>query len=378
MKVAFFQPYLANWRIEFLEYFTEKFKDGEVVVYDGGFGGKNDTKAVSGNSAKFKFKKLFSISPVLRFKGQDYPFYFSPFLFIHLFKDKPDVIITEGEINFINNISIFIYCKIFNKKYVWWSLGKVRTRKKNIINKLLDPLIDFLLNNSCCVMARNTLAKKYYINDKEFDDNRVIVAPNSMNHHKEINVNVEIKLELAALKKDSIIMLYVGALTNLKRPKDLLFSIESLLKLNPSLDLKLWFVGDGPEREKLEQLTKDLHLSKRVNFFGKVFDGVGTYFELSDFVVVPGLGGLVINHAMIYGKPVVSRLADGTELDLIEDGVTGYLVDGYEIDKLVDKISLILDSDLATMSENCLSKVREQWNIDIMYDRTLQCINFKS
>ncbi|EJG1422916.1 hypothetical protein CS267_RS24420, partial [Vibrio parahaemolyticus] len=127
MKVAFFQPYLANWRIEFLEYFTEKFKSGEVVVYDGGFGGKNDTKSVSGNSAKFKFKKLVSLSPVFKFKGQDYPFYFSPFLFFNLLKDKPDVIITEGEINFINNISIFIYCKFFNKKYVWWSLGKVRT-----------------------------------------------------------------------------------------------------------------------------------------------------------------------------------------------------------------------------------------------------------
>ncbi|EGR3189447.1 hypothetical protein DLH82_26195, partial [Vibrio parahaemolyticus] len=70
MKVAFFQPYLANWRIEFLEYFTEKFKSGEVVVYDGGFGGKNDTKSVSGNSAKFKFKKLVSLSPVFKFKGQ--------------------------------------------------------------------------------------------------------------------------------------------------------------------------------------------------------------------------------------------------------------------------------------------------------------------
>ncbi|OXD83109.1 hypothetical protein CE135_11140 [Vibrio parahaemolyticus] len=275
-------------------------------------------------------------------------------------------------------MSIFIYCKFFNKKYVWWSLGKVRTRKKNIINKILDPIIEFLLNNACCVMARNTLAKKYYVNDKDFDDCRVIVAPNSMNHHKENDVNIERRLELKEIKNESIIMLYVGALTNLKRPKDLLFSIESLLKIDPSIDLQLWFVGDGPEREKLEQLTQSLNLSKNVKFFGKVFDGVGAYFELSDFVVVPGLGGLVINHAMIYGKPVISRLADGTELDLIEDGLTGYLVDGYEIDKLVEKISLMLNSDLATMSENCLRKVRDQWNIDIMYDRTLQCIDFKS
>lgn len=377
MKVAFFQPYLANWRIEFLEYFTEKYKHGEVIVYDGGFGGKNDTKSVSGNSANFQFSKLFSSSPVLKFKGQAYPFYFSPFLIFHLIKDKPDVIITEGEINFINNISIFVYCKIFGKEYVWWSLGKVRTRKKNIINKLLDPIVDFLLVHAKCVMARNTLAKEYYTAEKGLDTNTIIVAPNSMNHHKEGDFNLDRKQELIGIKKDSKVMLYVGALTDLKRPKDLIFALASLLEANSNLDIKLWFVGDGPERQLLESLVKEFNLEGSVTFFGKVFGGVGAYFEASDFVVVPGLGGLVINHAMIYGKPVISRLADGTELDLIEDGVTGFLVEGYQIETLIEKMLLIIDSDLPEMSKRCLNKVSEQWNIDIMYERTLQCVTFK-
>lgn len=377
MKVAFFQPYLANWRIEFLEYFTEKYKNGEVIVYDGGFGGKNDTKSVSGNLAKFKFSKLFSASPVLKFKGQAYPFYFSPFLIFHLIKDKPDVIITEGEINFINNISIFFYCKVFGKDYVWWSLGKVRTRNKNIINKLLDPVVDFLLVHAKCVMARNTLAKEYYTAEKGLHGSTVIIAPNSMNHHKEGDSSFDTKQELNKIKKNSKVMLYVGALTDLKRPKDLVLALVLLLKNNPDLDVQLWFVGDGPERQKLESLVKELNLEGYVTFFGKIFGGVGAYFEVSDFVVVPGLGGLVINHAMIYGKPVISRLADGTELDLIEDGLTGFLVDGYQIETLVEKILLIIDSDLPEMSKLCLNKVSEQWNIDIMYERTLQCVTFK-
>ncbi|WP_146075854.1 glycosyltransferase family 4 protein, partial [Vibrio jasicida] len=298
-------------------------------------------------------------------------------LFFNLLRDKPDVVITEGEINFINNFSIFLYCKVFGKKYVWWSLGKVRTRRKNVINTVLDPFVDFLLDNCSCVMARNTLAKRFYVEEKKFDESRVIVAPNSMNHHKEGYLDIGKKAELLEHKKSSTVMLYVGALTELKRPKDLLYSMEALLKIHPNLNLKLWIVGGGPERDNLEKLAKDLGINKYVDFFGKVFDGVGAYFELSDFVVVPGLGGLVINHAMIYGKPVISRLADGTELDLIEDGSTGYIVEGYEMSKLVEKISLILDSDLIAMSKNCKSKVREQWNIDIMYERTLQCIDFK-
>src|SRR5690606_1435474 len=143
-----------------------------------------DEKSVSNNYADFGVKKLSSLSPTLKFKGQKYPFYFSPFLFFHLIKDRPDVIVTEGEINFINNISIFIYCLFFGKKYVWWSLGKVRTRKKNIINKLLDPIVDFLLNKSNCVMTRTTWAKKYYTEVKGISEQKIIVAPNSMDEDK--------------------------------------------------------------------------------------------------------------------------------------------------------------------------------------------------
>ena len=230
MKIAFFQPYLANWRIEFLDYFIKNITD-DCVVYDGGFSSKNDTKSVTGNNAPFQFKTLYSLSPVLKFKSQDYPFYFSPFLLFHLIKDKPDVVVTEGEINFINNLSIYIYTKAFNKKYVWWSLGKVRTRKKNIINKILDPVVDYLLARSSTIMARNTYAKDYYINVKGCEPKKVIVAPNSMNNHKvSTDVDDEVVKKLK-LKKVGQVILYVGALVVSKKPMDLLLAFSDLCKV---------------------------------------------------------------------------------------------------------------------------------------------------
>jgi len=266
---------------------------------------------------------------------------------------------------------------VIQKKYIWWSLGKVRTRKKNVINVILDPFIDFLLFKASCVMARNTLAKSYYIDEKFIPKEKVIVAPNSMNHHKEVLPKSSTVEFLTSLKGNSTVMLYVGALTSTKRPADLIYSLKHILNLNPYSDLKLWFVGDGPEKNALEQLVQDLSLVNNVNFFGKIFDGVGAYFQVSDFVVVPGLGGLVINHAMIYGKPVISRLADGTELDLVVDGVTGFIVDDYKLENLVDKIILIINSDLGLMSKNCKLLVSDTWNIDIMFSRNLDCIYFK-
>lgn len=376
MKVVFFQPYLAMWRIQFIARFIQD-SHHDVIVYDGGFVGRNDTKSVSNNRAKFPFKKLFSWSPVLSFKGQEYPFYFSPGLLFKLIKDRPDVVVTEGEINFINNISVFIYCLIFRKRYVWWSLGKVRTRHKNIVNKIFDPLIDFLLFRANCVMARTSWAKKYYVETKCIASDRVIVAPNSMDEklaRSEVDEGVINRLREGVSGQ---IILYVGALTSQKRPADLLDAFSHLVAMPEYAASALWFVGDGPERNKLVELATELGLEGKVCFFGKVFEGVGNYFSAADIVVVPGLGGLVINHAMIFGKPVVSRLADGTELDLVVSGETGILLEDYDITKLSEAIATVLrPENLSRMSKNARSKVDEFWNIETMISRVNSCIEF--
>ncbi len=88
----------------------------DVIVYDGGFSPKRDDKAVSGNSMNFPVIKLKSWSPTLRYRSQIYPVYFSPGLLFQLIRDRPDCIITEGEINFLNNISVALYCLFFGNR----------------------------------------------------------------------------------------------------------------------------------------------------------------------------------------------------------------------------------------------------------------------
>jgi len=371
MKVAFFQPYLANWRIEFLNYFISK-SDYEVIVYDGGFSKSLSSKSINGDGEYFNIKKLKSLSPVINISNQSYPFYFSPFLFFNLVYDKPDVIITEGEINFVNNMSIYLYCKMFGKKYIWWSLGKVRTRKKGRINKILDPVVDFLLNNSSIIMARNTYAKQYYIDVKGLKDSNIIVAPNSMDGAKAIREVDEILVKDLINEKKGTTFLYVGGLVKTKRPADLIEAFSVILKTG---DATLWFVGEGPELESLQQLVRDLNLEDSVRFFGKVFNGVGSYFKAADVVVVPGLGGLVINHAMIFGKPVICGIADGTELDLIKDGLTGYLLKEGGVDSLIWAMKKIIKTDIAEiMRPHILDLIDKEWNIELMYKRCNDCI----
>jgi glycosyltransferase involved in cell wall biosynthesis len=373
MKVAFFQPYLANWRIEFLERFIAE-SPHQIIVYDGGFSPKKDTKSISGNQTAFPVQRLRSWSPEFVFRGQKYPFYFSPFLFFSLLKNRPDCVITEGEINFINNISVLVYCLIFRKKYIWWSLGKVRTRKKNIVNRILDPVVDSLLRRAACIMARNSYAKSYYQDEKRISGSKIIVAPNSMD---EVRAYADLSAkrdELLAAKNGEKSIIYVGALTAEKRPADLLEAFRFIVDQGRT-DVQLWFVGDGPERQHLEKMVASLNLGNRVKFWGKIFKGVGDYFAAADVVAVPGLGGLVINHAMIFSKPVVSRLADGTELDLIQQGVNGYVLDDYDNEALAGALLKVIDSPhYESMCSASREIVDQSWNMRLMIARVHECI----
>jgi len=375
MRVLFFQPYLASWRIDFLERFIREFR-GDVIVVDGGHREAKDDKSVSSNSAPFEVIRLKSANRIFSSLGFPYPVYFSFGIFKTLRMYKPDVVVTEGEINIINNIPIFIYSLIYRKKYLWWSLGKVRTRKVGLLPRLLRPLVSVMIAKCKYIIARNTLAKKYYIEQMGVRGDAVVVAPNSMNEEKaRLEVDFDL-LEKLRTEKSGPVILYVGAMTLEKRPADLIAALKILDRRSEDFaTAELWYVGDGSEREAVVDAAVRAGLEERVRFFGRVIEGVGSYFSVADVVVVPGLGGLVINHAMIFGVPVVSRVADGTEHDLIEAGRTGYIVEDESNDALAEAIRMTLagNSD-GVMSRHVLNKIESEWNMRIMIERFTHAI----
>jgi glycosyltransferase involved in cell wall biosynthesis len=375
VKVLFFQPYLASWRIEFLERFRREF-EGDVVVVDGGHSELVDAKSTYLNRASFDIIRLRSANRFFSYIGFPYPVYFSPGLIAVLFKERPDVVITEGEINLLNNILVYIYCAVCGKPYLWWSLGKVRTRPVGVLPRLLRPVVRYMLKGARRIVARNSFAKDYYIREMGIDRDKIVVAPNSVDEEK-ARRQLEAS-ELARLRSSSSgpVLLYVGAMVAAKRPCDLIDVIPILDDLLPDLGrVEVWYVGDGPERRRVEEAVQNRGLSRRVKFFGRITDGVGNYFSAADVVVVPGLGGLVIHHAMIFGAPVVSRPADGTELDLIENDRTGVLVEDESIQGLAEAIERVLRCNMnGEMSGYILDKVNNEWNMALMISRFKEAI----
>jgi len=145
----------------------------------------------------------------------------------------------------------------------------------------------------------------------------------------------------------------VGRLNQMKGQRFLLESFAQVADKHP--DVKLLFIGDGPDRIRLEKRASHLHLESRVIFAGWK-TSARSFMRHADLVVVPSEQegfGLVVIEAMRCGTGVVASRRGGMP-ELINDGETGLLVDYGDIQAMSNAIlSLLEDSTkLKTMAEN--------------------------
>lgn len=364
VKIIFFQPYIANWREEFLIRFKENTLNEYEVEILTGYHDKqksNNSKRVVSNIAD---KILYSLNKNVSFKKQNYPIYFSPGLLFELIKRKPDVVITEGEINFFNNILIALYSLIFRKRYLWWSLGKVRNRKVNLINKVFSIPMTFLIKQSSYILARNTLAKEYYLK-KGYKNNKIVLVPNSMDDRK----IKKLQSQNNQFNMNTNNVLFIGSLIKEKKVDQLIYVINDLKEVIP--DINLTIVGEGEEYNRLKKLTNDLKINNYVTFVGAVYDDVSQYFYKSNLVVLPGMGGLSIQHAMLHARPVVCTIADGIEHDLVINNETGFIIKANHKKEMYNSINNLLKdkNKTKTMGERAFKHVNENWNMNLMISK---------
>ena len=93
-------------------------------------------------------------------------------------------------------------------------------------------------------------------------------------------------------------------------------------------ELNVLVVGDGPERERLQAMAKQLDI--HVHFYGACYDEtrLAELNLISCVTVAPGMVGLTAMQSLGYGVPVIThddRLAQMPEAESILPGITGDL-----------------------------------------------------
>ena len=142
----------------------------------------------------------------------------------------------------------------------------------------------------------------------------------------------------------------IGTVGRLQEEKDqatLVCAFSKLLEICPEMKnrLRLMIVGDGPLRGKLEGLTRKYGIEDMTCFTG-ARDDIPSILSSMDIFVLPSLGEGISNtilEAMACGLPVIAT-AVGGNLELVEDGVTGYLIPPANTREMANALNIYISS----------------------------------
>jgi glycosyltransferase involved in cell wall biosynthesis len=138
-------------------------------------------------------------------------------------------------------------------------------------------------------------------------------------------------------------VLYAGRLHTVKGVDLLLTAWKTVSARCPGTEL--WIVGDGPQRQNLEDLAARLKLPG-VRFLGaKSTDELPTFYRDARVVVLPSRReGLPISllEAGACGAICVGSRTPGIP-EIIEEGITGYLVPVESVEEIAEAVSRVLE-----------------------------------
>jgi glycosyltransferase involved in cell wall biosynthesis len=164
---------------------------------------------------------------------------------------------------------------------------------------------------------------------------------------------------------------WIGRMTGVKRTDVLLRGFRALRE--DGVDAVLCMVGDGPDRESVEQLADELGIVRECLFTGYQED-VGPFFAAFDvFVLSSGNEGTPVTaiEALAAGCPVVATRVGGVP-DVVTDGEDGFLVSPAAADELAGRLAeLARDPDLRTrMGASGRERMRTRYAVDRLIDDT--------
>lgn len=150
----------------------------------------------------------------------------------------------------------------------------------------------------------------------------------------------------------------VGRLDPVKDQAGLIRAFAATTAQRPSV---LLIVGDGPLRSELDALKRELGLDDRVRLLGERTD-IPQILQALDCFVLPSVGEGISNailEAMATALPVVATRVGGN-VELVEDGETGLLVEVGRRDALVRALDCYLGDPAIACKHGAAARARAE------------------
>ena len=206
---------------------------------------------------------------------------------------------------------------------------------KGYFDKTSKRLVEYLTKFYCdktvtelIVPSRkiyNIFVNKYEVNKKiSIIGTGMDIERFSKSNFKEEQID-EVRKKYNIKKSDFVI----GSVSRLAKEKSIdrvITNFKEVLKTIPNA--KLLIVGDGPDRDELMNLAKELEIEKNVIFTLKVpIESVQIYYQIMNVYVTfstTETQGLTVLEAMEYSIPVIA-IKDDSFIDAVKDKKNGFV-----------------------------------------------------
>lgn len=238
------------------------------------------------------------------------------------------------------------------------------------LNKKFLWIYRVLFKRAKQIIVQTQKSKAWMI--KNFPDTNVKVIPNPIIYPVPVYMEQSVSLNALILQNRKVI-LASGRMVKFKQFDILIKAFYEIKDKYQDWDLVI--LGDGEQKDSLNNLIFELKITDRVYFPGKV-GNISEWYERADlFVMSSSVEGFpnVLLEAMSYGVPSISFDCDTGPRDMIQDGFNGILVDPIEKEAgLVNAMKKMIDdeefrNDIANNSINMrdkysVSNIMQKWN----------------
>lgn len=219
------------------------------------------------------------------------------------------------------------------------------------------PVIEYAINMSDIVTVVSQDLKNETL--AHFNIKKEINVISNFIDYSLYNQNQNLKLRNSFASRNESIIIHISNFREVKRVEDV---IKIFYEVNKRKEVQLLMIGDGPDRSKCENLARKLDIHKKIKFLGKL-KVIEDLLAISDIFLLPSQTesfGLVALEAMASNTAVVSSNSGGIpEVNI--DGITGFLSDVGDINKMSDDICELISNTnlLNTFKLNALKHAKK-------------------
>jgi glycosyltransferase involved in cell wall biosynthesis len=240
------------------------------------------------------------------------------------------------------------------------------------LNRMLTPITDGFI-------AVAPSHGRFLVDEERLPAGKVFVIPNGVDTDRFAPVPdvAAVRRKLGIGPADPVVTI-VAALRPEKNHELFLEMAASIHRELPAAHFLI--IGDGPRRESLEQLARDLGIERSVHFLGSR-DDVPSLLSATDVFALTShneANPVSILEAMSIGRPVVATDV-GSIREALYEGVTGHLVEPGNAAQLTIRVRDLLRDPLRAqaMGAAAREKVVSRWSLDSMvqgYERLIEKI----